>query len=70
MIQWYNVQEFAKALGVCRNTFKKYYLPHIPEPTRQSGVKKWWTASVVDEIKAKVEKGELTHNSHTESQDI
>lgn len=65
MLQWYNIQEFANELGVCRNTFKKHYLPYIPKPNRQSGVKKWWTQSVVNETKSKVESGEFTHILHT-----
>lgn len=67
MIQWYNIKQFSEALGVCPNTFKKRYLPHLPPPQQKSGVKKWWTASVVDEVKAKIENGEFTHNSHTKS---
>lgn len=66
MIKWVNLKDFAKALGVCPNTFKKRYLPYLPEPQHQSGTRKYWTQHTVDETVAKVERGEFTHISHTE----
>lgn len=66
MIQWYNIKQFAEALGVCPNTFKKRYMPHIPKPNHVSGKKKFWTGKVVQEIQEKIERGEFTHISHTE----
>lgn len=67
MIQWYNIKQFAKALGVCPNTFKSRYMPHIPEPQHQNGNRKLWTKQTVDDTIEKIERGAFTHISHTES---
>lgn len=67
MLQWYNIKQFSQALGVCPNTFKKNYLPHLPNPQRQNGKKKYWTGKIVSETIDKIERGEFTHNPHTEN---
>ena len=67
MIEWVNMSEFARTVGVCLNTFKKHYLPVIPKPQMQRGTRKFWTKETVDETIAKIQCGELCEKlqSHT-----
>lgn len=58
MIKWVNMTDFAKALGVCKNTFKKYYLDLIP-PQRQNGNRVYWTQETVTKTVEQVKAGEL-----------
>ncbi|MDO4700862.1 MAG: hypothetical protein Q4A69_09305 [Moraxella sp.] len=63
MIKWVNMSEFARKAGVCLNTFKKHYLPNIPEPQMQTGTRKFWTQATVDDTLNKMQRGEV--NLHT-----
>lgn len=58
MIKWVNMAEFADMLGICRNTFKKYYLEKVP-PQRRTGNRVYWTQETVQKTVEQVKAGEL-----------
>ncbi|ELA08590.1 hypothetical protein MOMA_08511 [Moraxella macacae 0408225] len=64
MIKWLNIIEFANALGISRNTFKKYYLNAIP-PQRKTGNRMYWTSDTVEKTIKQVQSGELIINTQS-----
>lgn len=52
-MKWYTMRDFAGELGVCVNTFKTHYLGKYP-PKRESGVRKFWTSTQVENAKREI----------------
>lgn len=52
-MKWYSMTQVAGELGVCLNTFKKYYLEKYP-PDQEFGVQKKYTASTLLRMKKEI----------------
>lgn len=57
MLKWYSMVKVATELGMCVNTFKKYYLETYP-PDRTFANRKDWTASSLQKMKREILKEE------------
>lgn len=62
MIKCFSIVDFAKELGIRRNTFKKYYLENIP-PQRKKGNRLYWTHKTVEPTVQQVQNGKLVENT-------
>ncbi len=50
-MKWYSMKNAAAELGICVNTFKKYYINKYP-PERVFGNRKEWTEDTINTMKA------------------
>lgn len=51
---WYSLRQLCKELGMCPNTFKKYYIAQFP-PDRESKTYKGWTSQSLAKIKTEIQ---------------
>lgn len=52
-MKWYSMSKVAAELGMCVNTFKKYYIEKYP-PDRCFANRKDWTASSLQRMKQEI----------------